>query len=318
LGSGAAMSSDILKSPSITASPHARRRGRPGQRRQAFWFILPALLVLLFIYAGPMLYALQASFTHWVLTDIGSENDSAGLSNYTEVLSSRDFWSAVRVTITYALGSIACGLTLGTVFALLLNLDFFWRSFFRCVMMIPMVITPAVIGIFWKLLYEQEGGVFNYFLSSLGLPPVPWLDLDHSLLSIIIMDVWQTTPFFMLVILAGLQAIDENEIDAARVDGASSVQLFHHILLPHLLPYMLIAAAFRCIAAMGDFDKIWLLTAGGPGDRTTTITIFTYKTGFFAFDIGRTAAIAWIFVAIMLVISAPLMRHLFKTSTAEA
>ena len=212
--------------------------------------------------------------------------------------------------------SIACGLTLGTVFALLLNLDFFWRSFFRCVMMIPMVITPAVIGIFWKLFYEQEGGVFN-FLSSLGLPPVPWLDLDHSLLSIIIMDVWQTTPFFMLVILAGFSDRRERDRCGAgrrRLDA----QLFRHILLPHLLPYMLIAAAFRCIAAMGDFDKIWLLTAGGPGDRTTTITIFTYKTGFFAFDIGRTAAIAWIFVAIMLVISAPLMRHLFKTSTAEA
>ena len=80
---------------------------------------------------------------------------------------------------------------------------------------------------------------------------------------------------------------------------------------------MMIAAAFRCIAAMGDFDKIWLLTAGGPGDRTTSITIFTYKTGFFAFDIGRTAAIAWIFVVIMLIVSAPLMRHLFKTSIAE-
>jgi ABC-type sugar transport system permease subunit len=291
-------------------SPRARRL-------QAFWFILPALLVLTFVYAAPMLYALEASFTHWVLTDIGSENDPAGLSNYAEVLASREFWNAVRVTVTYALSSIACGLTLGTAFALLLNLDFFWRSFFRSAMMIPMVITPAVIGIFWKLLYEQEGGVFNYFLTSLGLPAVAWLGLDRSLLSIIIMDVWQTTPFFMLVILAGLHSIDENEIDAARVDGASRTQLFRYILLPHLLPYMMIAAAFRCIAAMGDFDKIWLLTAGGPGDRTTTITIFTYKTGFFAFDIGRTAAIAWIFVVIMLVISAPLMRHLFKTSAAE-
>ena len=315
------MSSGVLNSPrasSVAAPWILRRRPPSGARPRALGFILPAILVLLFVYAGPMLYALEASFTHWVLTDIGSENDPAGLSNYMEVLSSRDFWSAVRVTVTYALSSIACGLTLGTAFALLLNLDFFWRSLFRSVMMIPMVITPAVIGIFWKLLYEQEGGVFNYFLTSLGLPPVPWLDLDHSLLSIIIMDVWQTTPFFMLVILAGLQAIDQNEIDAARVDGASSIQLFRHILLPHLLPYMMIAAAFRCIAAMGDFDKIWLLTAGGPGDRTTTITIFTYKTGFFAFDIGRTAAIAWIFVVIMLVISAPLMRHLFKTSTAEA
>ncbi|MFI5015392.1 MAG: carbohydrate ABC transporter permease [Hyphomicrobiales bacterium] len=303
--------------PKAAARRYRSYETQPGLGWQPVWFILPALVVLAFVYAGPMLYALKASFTHWVLTDIGSENDPAGLSNYADVLSNREFWSAVRVTVTYAASSVACGLTLGTILALLLNLDFFWRSFFRAVMMIPMVITPAVIGIFWKLLYEEEGGVFNYFLGALGLPKAPWLSLDMALPSIIIMDVWQTTPFFMLVILAGLHSIDENQIDAARVDGAGHGQMFRYILLPHLLPYMLIAAAFRSIAAMGDFDKIWLLTSGGPGDRTTTITIFTYKTGFSAFDIGRTAAIAWIFVVIVLTVSAPLMRHLFKTSMAE-
>ena len=294
------------------ARPLALRR--PGA---AFWFILPAVLVLLLIYLGPMLYALQASFTRWVLVLPGSENESAGLENYVDVLRSGEFWSAVRVTLIYAVSSIACGLTLGTTLALLLNLDFFWRSFFRSVMMIPMVITPAVIGIFWKLLYEQESGVFNYFLVSLGLPRVPWLGLGMALPSMIVMDVWQTTPFFMLVILAGLQAMSEDQLDAARVDGASRGQLFRYILVPHLLPYMLIAASFRLLASMGDFDKIWLLTAGGPGDRTTTITIFTYKTGFSAFDIGRTAATAWIFVVIVLLVSAPLLRHMFKTALAE-
>ncbi|MBI1777806.1 MAG: sugar ABC transporter permease [Proteobacteria bacterium] len=281
------------------------------------WFIMPAVVVLLGVYAGPMLYALHASFTHWVLVDPGSMDDPAGLSNYQDVLTNREFWTAVRVTVTYAAGSIACGLTLGTAFALLLNLDFFWRSFFRSVMMIPMVVTPAVIGIFWKLLYEQESGVFNWVLVAIGLPSVPWLDLNMALPSMIVMDVWQTTPFFMLVILAGLQSIDENLLGAAKVDGASPVQLFRYILLPHLLPYMMIAASFRCIAAMGDFDKIWLLTSGGPGDRTTTITIFTYKTGFSAFDIGRTAAIAWIFVAIVMTVSAPLLQRLFKSAMAE-
>jgi multiple sugar transport system permease protein len=297
---------------SVTASRRAGRR----PRSPALWFILPACLVLLGVYLGPMLYALKSSFTYWVLTMPGSEDDPAGLSNYTDVLQSGEFWSAVRVTVTYALSSIACGLTLGTIFALLLNLDFFWRTFFRSAMMIPMVITPAVIGIFWKLLYEQEDGVFNHLLNGLGVPGVAWLSLDMALPSIIVMDVWQTTPFFMLVILAGLHAIDENQLDAARVDGTSRWQMFRYILLPHLLPYMLIAASFRCIGAMGDFDKIWLLTGGGPGDRTTTITIYTFKTGFSSFDIGRTTAIAWIFVVIVLIVSWPLVRHLFKTAAA--
>jgi hypothetical protein len=134
----------------IAASPRpARRRRRlPGA---AFWFILPAAFVLMAVYLGPMLYALKASFTRWVLVLPGSENDPAGLENYADVLQSREFWHAVGVTITYGASSIACGLTLGTALALLLNLDFFWRSFFRSVTIIPMVITPAVIGIFWKL-----------------------------------------------------------------------------------------------------------------------------------------------------------------------
>lgn len=295
----------------------ARPRAGLLARNPALWFLLPAAIVLIGVYLGPMLYSLQVSFTRWVLVEPGSEDDPAGIANYVEVLQSREFWTAVRVTVTYAASSIACGLVLGTCFALLLNLEFFWRTFFRSAMMIPMVITPAVIGIFWKLLYEEQTGVFNHLLNAIGLPSVAWLSLNAALPAIVIMDVWQTTPFFMLVILAGLQAIDENVVDAARVDGTSRWQMFRYVLLPHLLPYMLIAAAFRCIGAMGDFDKIWLLTAGGPGDRTTTITLFTYKTGFSAFDIGRTAAIAWIFVVVVLVVSAPLLRYLFKTAAAD-
>jgi len=298
-------------------TPWGRRSHRLGARGAALCFIAPAVLMLLGVYLGPMLYALKASFTGWVMVMPGSENDAVGFENYTDVLQSREFWAAVRVTVTYALSSITCGLMLGTILALLLNLDFFWRGFFRAVMIIPMVITPSVIGIFFKLLYEQEDGVFNHILNALGLPKVAWLSLTMALPSMIVMDVWQTTPFFMLVILAGLHSIDENLIDAAKVDGTSPWQMFRFILLPHLLPYMLIAASFRCIAAMGDFDKIWLLTGGGPGDRTTTMTIYTYKTGFSSFDIGRTTAIAWIFVVIVLTVSSPLLRHLLKTAQAE-
>ncbi|WP_342363872.1 sugar ABC transporter permease [Terrarubrum flagellatum] len=290
---------------------------RDRSRRVALLFLLPAAMVLALIYLGPMLFALKASFTAWVMTSPGSEDIYIGGENYTDILASREFWSAVRVTVIYALSSIVCGLTLGTTFALLLDAEFHFRSFFRSIMIIPMVITPSVIGIFWKLLYEEDSGVFNAVLTSLNLPKVSWLNLDMALPSIVAMDVWQTTPFFMLVIFAGLQAMDRSMVDAAKVDGATATQLFRYITLPHLVPYMLIATSFRAIAAMGDFDKIWLLTGGGPGARTTTITIFAYKTGFSAFDIGRTTAIAWIFVVIVLVASSPLLYRLFKNAMAE-
>jgi ABC-type sugar transport system permease subunit len=283
----------------------------------ALWFLFPAVAILIVVYAGPLLFAFHASFTAWSLVDPGSDKTYVGLENYRDVLASREYWRAVTVTLSYALTAVAIELVLGTAFALMLNLDFFGRSLFRSLMIIPMVMTPAVIGIFFKLYYEQESGIFNYFLVSIGLPRVAWLGVQMSLPSIIIMDVWQTTPFFMLIILAGLQSIDENVIAAASVDGASRIQLFRYILLPFLMPYMLIAAAFRIIAAMGDFDKIFLLTSGGPGDVTTTMSIFAFKTGFNAFDIGRTSTIALIFVVIVLGVSAPLLWLLFKTTATE-
>jgi ABC-type sugar transport system permease subunit len=299
------------------APPRAWRGHRRIARHQALWFLLPAIAVLVLVDLGPMLYSLKASLTHWALTDPGSENDPAGLSNYLDVLTGRDFWRAVRTTVTYAAGAVSGGLLLGTVFALLLNLDFYGRAVFRSIMIIPMVITPAVIGIFWKLLYEQESGVFNWLLSSVGLPKVAWLGISMALPSAIIMDIWQTTPFFTLVLLAGLHSIDANQLDAAKVDGAGWLQTFRYVTLPHLLPYMLIAASFRSIAAMNDFDKIWMLTGGGPGDATTMITLYTYTTGFANFDIGRTAAIAWIFVATVIVVSSPLIFHLFRVAQQE-
>lgn len=293
-------------------------RPRPPARVPVgLWFMLPATAILLVVLAGPLAFAFNASLTGWSLVQPGSEHDYIGFDNYRDVLGSVEYWHAVRTTLTYSLSAVSLELVLGTAFALLLNLDFFGRSFFRSVMVIPMVITPAVIGIFWRLLFEEETGIFNYVLTSLGLPKLAWLGLKMSLPSIILMDVWQTTPFFILVLLAGLQSMDENVIAAARVDGASRSQLFRYITLPFLVPYMLIAASFRIISSMGDFDKIYLLTSGGPGDVTTTMSIFAYKTGFNAFDIGRTSAIALLFVAIVLTVSAPLLWYLFKTTLAE-
>lgn len=302
-------------SAALTMTRMSPRRWRRGH--SALWFILPAIAVLVGVDLGPMIYSLHASLTHWMLTDPDSINDPAGLSNYVDVLTSADFWAAVRTTVIYAACSVAGGLALGTSFALLLNLDFYARAFFRSIMMIPMVVTPVVIGIFWKLLYEEQSGVFNWALTAIGLPRVPWLGPTEALPSCILMDVWHGTPFFMLVILAGLQSIDANQVEAARIDGARRVQLFRHIVLPHLLPYMLIAASFRVISSMSDFDKIWMLTGGGPGNATTTITLYTYQTGFSAFDIGRVASIAWIFVVIVIVVSSPLLYHLFRNAQAE-
>jgi multiple sugar transport system permease protein len=303
-------------------APAAIRKTQTHRRAtvplEPYWFMAPAVIMLATVYLGPMIYAVMTSTTHWVLTEPGSETIRAGLENYKDVLWAPSFWQAVKITLLYTLTSVTLSLTLGTLLALLLDNELHFASFFRSIMLIPMVITPAVIAIFWKLLYEQEQGVLNSLLVAMGFAKVAWLGLDHAFFAMVIMDSWQNTPFFMLVILAGLQSVDSNLMDAARVDGANVFQRFRYVTLPHLVPYMLIAAAFRGIATMNDFDKIWLLTQGGPGEATTTITVYTYKIAFSSFDMGRTTAIAMIFVVIVLVASSPLLRHLFRTARRPA
>lgn len=284
---------------------------------QVLWFLLPALVTMAVVFAGPVAYSLAVSFYDWSLVMPGSENTFVGINNYIWLLTDSGFHKAIAVTLTYAFTAIAIELPLGLVFAILLNQTFYFRGFFRSIMIIPMVLTPSVLGIFWKLFYDSDSGLFNYLLEAAAFPRVDWLGLDYALLSAILMDVWQMTPFFMLILLAGLQSRNPELIEAAGIDGASHFQVFRFLTLPHLLPYILIACSFRLIGALGDFDKIFLLTAGGPGDATTTLSIFAYKLGFSAFEISRTAAIAWVYVAIILAVSCPIIFYLQRYAFQE-
>jgi multiple sugar transport system permease protein/sorbitol/mannitol transport system permease protein len=182
----------------------------------------------------------------------------------------------------------------------------------RTLMILPMVITPAVVGMFWKLLYDPNYGIYNYALSVVGLPEVAWLSKTFALASVVLMDVWESSPFFMLILLAGLQSEDKEAIESARLDGASSPQIVWYLTLPHLMPYLAIAAAFRAIWSLSEFDKVYMLTLGGPGDATTTISLYAFKTGFVSFDIGKISAISWIIAALTVVVTAPLVAYLLR------
>ncbi|WP_026187603.1 carbohydrate ABC transporter permease [Ensifer sp. BR816] len=304
-------------SQTITGDRATPRRRRRIRMSSVFWFTLPAAAIMLLVLGVPLVYSLYYSFTGWSLVIPGSDQDFIGLLNYTDVLGSSEFWAAISVTLIYAVVAVSLECALGILFAILLNMEFFGRGLFRSLMLIPMVITPAVVGIFWKLLYEQDSGVFNYLLGTVGFEPVAWLSLTFALASVIIMDVWQSTPFFTLIILAGLQSLDRDTVSAAQADGANALQVFRYLTLPHLVPYIMIAAAFRIIGVMADFDKIFLLTLGGPGNATTTLSVYAYNTGFKVFDIGRTTAISWIYVVFVLLVSAPLIWRLFRGASVN-
>jgi ABC-type sugar transport system permease subunit len=247
-----------------------------------------------------------------------SRNRLVGLDNYIAILSDGAFWGAVKVTLIYTVAGAIFESALGLVLALIFRQSFAGRGILRTLLVLPMVLTPAVVGMFWRLLYDDNYGIYNFALTSIGLPPVSWLSNSLALTSVILMDIWETSPFFMLVLLAGLQTEDKSAVEAARIDGASSWQVIRYLTLPHLIPYIAIAAAFRAIGALSEFDKVYMLTLGGPGSATTTISLLAYKLGFTGFNIGKASAMSWIIAIITLVVAAPLIAYLLRGRRSEA
>jgi multiple sugar transport system permease protein/sorbitol/mannitol transport system permease protein len=274
-------------------------------------FLLPSLVFINVVTIVPFLYSLGVSFTGWTLTLPGSLK-LVGLHNYFDVFTTSAFWQSAWISIVFTVASVSFELVLGTLGALGLNRSFFGKNIFRSLILIPMLLTPAAIGMFWRLLYSEQNGVLNFFLVSLGLQRVNWLNIKMALVSVIIMDVWQWTPFVFLLTLAGLQDIDVAIIEAAKVDGASGTVLFRYVELPHLMPYVVVAAFFRLTDAFREFDKIYSLTQGGPGSATTVLSILTYDTGFKLFKVGETAAISWTFGFLLIVVLFPVLYLMYK------
>ena len=281
-------------------------------------FLIPAALATLLVLAVPLALSAYFSATGWMITVQGSQSRLVGFANYVAVLTDKAFWTAVGVTLIYTVAGTSIQSVVGLGLALLFRQEFFGRGVLRTLMILPMVLTPAVVGMFWKLLYDDDYGVYNFVLSQVGLPHVSWLSRAMALPSVLLMDVWETSPFFMLVLLAGLQTEDKDAVEAARIDGASSWQIVRYLTLPHLVPYIAIAAAFRAIAALSEFDKVYMLTLGGPGSATTTMSLLNYKLGFVAFNIGRASAMSWIIALITLVVAAPLVAYLLRGSRARS
>jgi multiple sugar transport system permease protein len=295
-------------------------RWRPrtySDSNRAILFVIPAAVVAFLVLAVPLAMSLYYSFTGWRITQPNTRNKIVWLDNYIDIVTDAAFWSAIKVTLIYTVSGVALESLVGLALALLFRRDFVGRGILRTVLILPMVITPAVVGMFWRLLYDDNYGVYNYALSVIGLPSVSWLSSTWALSSVVLMDVWESSPFFMLVLLAGLQSEDKEAIEAARIDGAAAWQIVYHLTLPHLLPYLAIAAAFRAIWSLSEFDKVYMLTLGGPGDATTTMSLYAFKIGFVCFDIGKISAISWMIAILTLIVTAPLVAYLLRGRNAR-
>lgn len=272
-------------------------------------FISPAFIVIAVILIYPLGYSLWLSFHEWTLRGFRQGIPFVGLQNYRDLFSNPDFLNSLRITATFVILAVGIEFVLGMGLALLLNHDLRGKNFIRAMILLPMMCTNVVIGLTWRLLLNYEFGLVNYYLGVIGAGPFEWLSKPAVAFSaVILVDVWNTTSFVALLLLAGLQALPEEPFEAARIDGASAWQSFTNITLPLLRQTILVVLLWRMIDTFRIFDVIYLLTAGGPARATETVSIYVYRYGFQSFNLGYASAASYIMILIMLIIAAILAR----------
>lgn len=264
------------------------------QEKVTGWvMLLPALLVLGLVFIYPIARAFWLS---WFTENLGTQLQPvfAGLSNYQRMLGDGRFWQSLSNTGIFTVISVFLELLLGLGVALVLNKSFWGRGVVRTVAIIPWALPTAVMGLAWAWIFNDQYGVVNDLLLRLGLidTGINWLGTPSlAMIALIVADVWKTTPFISIILLAGLQSISEDLYEAHRLDGASPWQSFTQITLPLLMPQILIALLFRFAQSFGIFDLIQVMTGGGPAGSTETVSIYIYSTVMRYLDFGYGAAL---------------------------
>jgi ABC-type sugar transport system permease subunit len=258
---------------------HQVRDALPGEQRLAWILILPALIIMLGIVLFPVTYTFWESLHLHDLRMPWRSYRFMGLQNYAQILQDGRFYEAMIHTIGFTIISVGLELVLGLVLALSLNRSFRGRGLGRAVSLLPWAIPTVVAALLWRFLFDDQFGLTTTVLTKVGLLPggfVWFTDAIAAWVPVILADVWKTTPFVALLLLAGLQSIDGSLYEAARVDGASSWKQFLHITLPMLKPAIVVALIFRTLDAFRVFDLIYVLTGGGPGTSTEPIALYTF------------------------------------------
>ncbi|MGX5802233.1 carbohydrate ABC transporter permease [Bradyrhizobium sp. Arg314] len=286
-----------------TPEPLARKIRGISDKGLAWLFISPTILLLLAINIFPLFWAIYLSFTNYRANRPNEVVKNLGLANYERILGDQDIWIAMQATAHFVFWTILLETAIGFTLAWLIDRKFRGHAFWTTIILVPMMLSPAVVGNFWRFLYQPQTGLFNYIVAFFtGLPPSSFEMLGSVQLApwaIIIVDTWMWTPYVMLICLAGLRSIPEYIYEAAEVDRASNWRQFWSITLPMALPFIMLAVLFRGIENFKMFDMVNLLTGGGPGSTTELASITLKRQAFESWRTGYSSAFAIIlFVAV--------------------
>ena len=270
--------------------------------------LMPATILLVGLTLFPFIVSLILSFTDYSLLRPG-QTKFIFLDNYIELMKTDEFWIALRVTVVFTVLAVSVQVVLGVVFATLLHNENTNVSLLRTLYLLPLAITPIAATFTFRLMFNPSLGVLNYFMKLLGLEPQAWLASPNTaMLSLIIVDTWQWTPFILLICLGGLASLPSEPFEAAKVDGASSWQIFTKITVPMLYPFIGLALLFRSIDAFKTFDIIYVLTSGGPGILTRTLNLYAFKHGIEYLSMGYAGSIAIVMLIITIVVAQIFLR----------
>lgn len=292
------------KSPKITPANQILR----SDRRLRINLVIPAIVGIWLVVGFPLLYAFFISLHNYIL----SQGEIKGLNpgNYLQIFKDSLLIGATRNTIILTLSVVILEILIGFGLALLLNNKRLrGRDFYLLILLIPMLMPPITVGTIWRMLLHPELGILNYALGVIGLPQPAWLgDPRLAMITIIIVDIWHETSFILLILLAGLTSLPDELYEAAMIDGANHRQQFRYLTVPLMMPTILVAVLIRMIAALKTYDLVYILTRGGPGISTETISYYIYRVAFVFLDMGKSAAMSFLLLLVIVGLTLILMR----------
>lgn len=296
-----------------TAPAHTAARSKALLKRDAvgYLFLAPSLIFFTTFLLFPVIFSLYLSFHQWNM--FGTDTTFIGISNYAQILSSEEFWDVMSNTLIYTMGTVPLNMVLALIFATFLSRNIRGKKFLRAALFTPVIISPVAAAVIWRWIYEPNFGLLNYVLNLLGINSVNWLnDPTAAMSAMIIMGVWKTFGFNMILFTAGLAGIPDQYYEAAELDGSNAWQRFWHITIPLLSPTTFFILVISVIGSFQVFDLVYVLTSGGPLGSTKVLVFYLYEHAFKFFNMGYASAVAYLMFGLIFVLTLLQIRYMKK------